>query len=275
MDQELQDTGEELQDQAAADPSGEIDDQAAADLTGDSVAEAPEATPPAAVEIPAGYVPLASKQDEVRKRQEAQDQLEQFRQIAMQQQATIAALQNQQPQQAQQPQDVLERIGITPDDIYTPEGVRKFATGINQLVAEQVQTETRRFRQELENQQFSNQYKDYNELVGTQGPMGFQPSDAFKRAMAEDPGLQQDLVSIQDPMAQRRMAYRAAKQAKRVMDLEAGQANPRDIAATVASRTAPMSPAAVGGGGSFTVARTVGNMSDEEFARLDREAAGR
>ena len=213
-------------------------------------------------------VPVAALEDERRKRQQAEQAAYQYQQALIQQQATRNAVAPEQP-----PQDILREIGISPDDIYTQEGVQRFASGIDGLVNKRVQEATAQIKREMQQQTFSQQYTDYAELVGTQGPLGFQPAPALQRAMKENPNLQTELQSVQDPTAAQRLAYSYAKMAKRIMDLEA-QNPQQDIKTTVQARTAPMSPAAVGAGGAFTMAQTVGQMSDEEFDRMDREAAG-
>jgi hypothetical protein len=255
-DEEIHQTGEETNAQAAAAPlTGEPEPTVTSDA-GEPGTEADKS------------VPLTALEDERRKRQAAEQQLAQYQQALMQQQAIRQAVQ---PQSTEQ--DILREMGVSPDDIYSEDGVRRLAQGLATYTQKQIEQETRRIRAEMQPQQFT----DYTKLVGTQGPMGFQPAPALLRAMQDDPQLQNDLVSMTDPARQQRAAYRAARAAQKIMDLEANAApgtSPHDIAATVAATTAPMSPAAVGAGGAFTRARELANMSDEEFERMDREAAG-
>lgn len=261
-DEEILNTGEETNlDLAAADPTGEPQTPIETPAAGETQEPVQETK----------NVPLASLEDERRKRQAAEQQLQQYQQYLIQQQAMQQATQS---APSRPPVDVLEQIGISPDDIYTPEGVRRFATGVNQLVAKQVEEATRQFKAQMETQTFQQQATDYADLVGQPGPFGFQPAPALQRALQDNPDLEREIASMSDPIQQRRTAYRFAKMAKRIIDLESAQADPRDVATAVRAKTAPMSPAATGSGGAFTLARDVGRMSDEEFDKLDRQAAG-
>lgn len=236
-----------------------------------------EVLPLAAVETPtpptaAEKGQLAALEDERTKRQAAEAQLAQYQQLVMQQQAMYQAVAR--PSVAQ-PTEALDQVGIEPTDLYTEDGLRKFVASTVKLARQEAAQEVARIRQELNQQQFNQQHTDYSDLVGTPGPMGFQPAPPLQRALKDNPGLQQDLLAITDPTAQARAAYRYAAMAKQVMDLEArlGAPNPKDIETQVAASTAVMSPAAAGAGGAFTTARAYGDLSDEEFAKLDREAA--
>jgi len=269
-DEEILNTGETEARAAAEQASGQPEGQP----TGQPDTQTGEVQPTDAAPDAGGQehtptnVPLAALEDERRKRQEAENQLLQYQQALLNQQAMRQAIQG---PAAQPEEDVLAQIGISADDIYSDDGIRKLGVGIKRLVADQVQQAARAIRAEVQ----QTTYTDYSDLVGTQGPMGFQPAPPLVRAMKDDPQLQADLLAMTDPAQQQRAAYRAAKMAKQIMDLEAKANGPsrQDIETTVNARTAPMSPAAAGAGGAFSMARTAGEMSDEEFDKMDREAA--
>jgi len=250
--------------------TGEVPEaQAAAESDTGEPQETPIETPAAGepIQDAAQQGQLDALKEERAKRQAAEQQLQQYQQMLIQQQAMQQAVAPQQPR-PQEP-DVLQRYGIDPNDLYTEDGVRKIFGGIDNLVKQRMDA----VRQEFQTQQFHTQHSDFNTLVGSQGPMGFQYAEPMKRALQDNPGLEQELLSITDPIVQRQSAYRYAQMTKRLIDAEAGSSTSRDIAATVQARTAPMSPAAVGGGGAFKAAREVGEMSDAEFERQDRAAA--
>lgn len=206
--------------------------------------------------------------DERNKRQAVEQQLYQYQQMLTQQQAMRQAAQ---PQQAVDP---LQQLGVAPEDLYTEDGMRKLVGGMQEQVAKQVQEATARVRQDFNQQQFNQQAPDFTELVGRPGPTGYQYSPIFQHLMQRDPQVERELMQITDPIAQSRAAYRMAVQEKLIMDLESKQTSGQDIQAHIQAQTSPQSAAAVGGGGAFSKAQEVGSMSDDEFDRLDREAAG-
>ena len=214
---------------------------------------------------------MSALEDERTKRQQAEQQLQQFYQTMTQQQAMRQAVAPQTTSQVDPVTQYIKEQGIGADGFVTPEDMAK-------VLAHQASVTRQEFTRKLHEQQFAQQTSDFNELVGVQGPMGFQPAPALQRAIQEDPGLQQRIAQTaqSDPMAARALAYTTAKFAKTIIDMEAKLAatpGADDIAKDVAAKTAPMSAAAGAAGGAFNASRAVGDLSDEEFARLDRLAA--
>ena len=210
-------------------------------------------------DTPSDMVPLSALQEERRKRQ-------MYEQMLLQQAQSFRAPQvDAQPQQS----DILGEIGIRPEDLFEADGVRRFATGVQSMVEKKVQQHLAQFSQN----QFLAEHGDFANVVGQTYGGQFVPSQQFQQACAADPLLRDSvngLLSSGNVMAAMRLAYgRASTVGKQVQ-----QFPQPGIEQQTAARIAPTSPTSVGGGGGgFGQAQRVGQMSDEEFDRLDRQVA--
>jgi len=121
----------------------------------------------------------------------------------------LRAMQSQQlPQQAAQQQpDLLADLGVDPDDIYTPEGVRKLVGGVDRLVNQRVRQAT----QQMEQQQFFTSHPDFGELVGTSVGGRFVPSETWRQIQRENPTLAHAIESSPNASV---IAYEHAKRVR-------------------------------------------------------------
>lgn len=241
--------------------------QAASGDVGD-LPPAPAAVPtPAAVPVsdPVAdpkMVPLAALEDERRKRQQYEQMVNQ---ILMQQTRV--------PQAPAPQDDVLSRLGVKPEDLYDENGLRRFTVGINNLIQQQVQQGISQFG----TQQFLAEHPDFAGVVGQSYGGQFVPSPTFQAACAQDPYLQaavNGLLASGDTLGAMRLAYDRASKAARPPQTVNPSIQIPGVTQQVQRQVAPTSPMSVGGGGAFAAAGAVGRMSDEEFARLDAQAAG-
>jgi len=182
-------------------------------------------------------------------------------------------------QQAVQPQgqgdDIISRMGVKPEDLYEQDGLRKLGQGIQNLINQRVQQQVTN----MSTQQFMAEHPDFTQVVGQSYGQSFVPSAAYNEACRRDPSLSlavQGLMNAGDPLSAMRLAYdRASAAASPQTPSPVGpNVNIPGVPQQAAAQVAPTSPTSVGGGGAFGAAATVANMSDEEFERLDAQAAG-
>lgn len=245
--------------------------QVAAGQQGDNAQVAAETgeTPPATgTQDAKGPVPY-DRFDEVNKAKNAAEQerdyLQQLVNLSQANQPTQA------PAQPPQEQDPLGLSGIADDDLVSGQQLKD--------VVRKAQEESRQTQQEqdrkAETRAFLSQHPDYDELVGTANLTTgqFQFSEVMQRAIKEDPSL---LATLQTNPDRRAIAYRTATATKRIIELEKKAAGITEQQAQKETETliSPMSPAAVGGGGTLAQAGRVGRMSDEEYAEEEKKVMG-
>lgn len=234
--------------------------QAASGDPGD-LPPAPAAAPVAESIVDPKMVPLAALEDERRKRQQYEQMVNQI----LMQQARAP--------QAPAQDDVLTRLGVKPEDLYDENGLRRFTTGINTLIQQQVQQGISQFG----TQQFLAEHPDFAGVVGQSYGGQFVPSPTFQAACGQDPYLQaavNGLLASGDTLAAMRLAYDRASKAATPPQTVNPSIHIPGVTQQVQRQIAPTSPTSVGGGGAFAAAGAVGRMSDDEFARLDAMAAG-
>jgi len=192
----------------------------------------------------------AKAEDEVTKRQAVEEDLRRTQEqlVAM---ATP-------PQTPEAPKGVFDGI----EDYETPT-----VGQIRQSQAENQQSQaaqTQQFLTNLQYQNFTNANPDYSEIVGTVGPTGqLQCAEPLKELMTDIPSMRglANILAANPAIAP--YAYEMAKQHKELKELQAKQAanTEHQAQAGVANILAPLSPAAVGGGGG---AAPQGEITDEQ-----------
>ena len=207
-------------------------------------------------------VPLASLEDERRKRQEAEQATAYYQQMLQVAQANAV----QQP--AQQPTNPLDEI--TDDDVVDGRTVKQLIQKGGQAIMQGVQQQI-----------FAANHPDYAEIVGSVNTAGqFQPAAPLQSVLKRNPNLQ---LALQGNPQAYVLAYELAKAEKERLELEAKSVtNQAEAAAQQANiATTPMSPAAAGGGGALGQAARFASdpatWTDEEktrFEQLDREVMG-
>jgi len=194
---------------------------------------------------------------ERQKRQELERQFQQTQQRAAQLEAFI--VQSRAQQQAQQTAPAGDLFGQLADDEYPTVGQLRQAMTI--------------LERKTTAQQFLSSNNDFAEVVGVTDPLTgiFTPAEPLRQLFTEDPGLQQLILSSPNPPA---LAYKLGKSRQKIMAMEAEKLKAQEILTKADATTAPMSPAAVGGGAAaLKVSGQIGNMSEEEFQKLDQIAA--
>jgi len=203
------------------------------DVTGAAGQNTGEETPAAGEEK---MVPLAAVEDERKKRQDAEAELERERQYTRMAQIQHAN-QPQQPQQPQ-PQNIFE--GIEDEEVVLGSDVKKILTKAVSGILQGVQ-----------HQNFSNQHTDYAQIVGTVDGQGrFIPAEPMQHLLNRKPELCQHFATTQNAHV---FAYEMAKAEKEMMENEARVAAEKEKATQqkVNQATNPISTAAVGSGGAI------------------------
>ena len=152
-------------------------------------------------------------------------------------------------QMPQKAQDYFAAQGLQDDDFPSVSQIRAYAAQIG----EQAAMQNRQVSAMTNAQRFIESKTDYFEMVGSLNYAGqFVPSEKFQNAMVEDPSLARDYMSgvLNTPQA----AYRAVKAHEAAQELAVlkGTAKEQKHVKQAALRTGPLSPAAVGGGGSVS-----------------------
>lgn len=171
------------------------------------------------------------------------------------------------PQTPQAPKDVFD--GIEGYENVTVDQVRQSQAENRQNQAEQ----TQQLLMGLQYQNFTNANPDYSEIVGTVGPTGrLECAKPLKELMKDIPAMRGLAKVLAVNPAAAPYAYAMVKQHKELKELQAQQtANTEHQAQVNVDNTlAPLSPAAVGGGGSVQGAPSEKQVNEA----FDRALAG-
>lgn len=199
-----------------------------------------------------------AKEDEVAKRQAAEDQIR-----MLQNQLDLIQANAPQQQTTQQIQDTFSQYGLNDGDLVQVGHIRR-----------QQQEHAQRLMTALSYQNFLNQNPDYSDVVGTVDATGrFKCAEPLKEAIQQNPalrGLDNAIVSFPSLAP---MAYQIAKQAKQLKELneKISASTEHQSQLEMAQQMAPMSSAGAGGGGAAPAENAIAAASDESFDELERK----